>query len=225
MLLHCFLVILFTFTSLLWGSSPPLISSQCLTLDFCSASFLAYCSNLLLFSLYIIFLSVPLFPVRISSEILYSFCRVLFLLSIGFYLLLLVVLSPFFLWLVLCLRAWFSSFWPPIQLVGTWFPLVGWWLGIDLAVVWWSLNNASICIISFFFGSHDSDPYVIIGIIMVSTRSHMAAIFIPLNSVFPVSARISCVDACSFPFSALIWPSMSALFIYHVAYLFIGCHF
>ena len=78
----------------------------------------------------------------------------------------------------------------------------------DLAVVGWSLfllNIASIYIISFFFGSHDSD--VIIGIIMVSTNSHMAAIFIPLNSLFPISARISCIDECTFPFSALIWSS------------------
>ena len=66
------------------------------------------------------------------------------------------------------------------------------------------LNIVSIW--SFFFlGSHDSDPYVIIGNIMVSTSSHMAAIFIAFHSLFPVSARISWVAARIFPFRAIIW--------------------
>ena len=91
---------------------------------------------------------------------------------------------------------------------------VGVWSGSCRIVFRILLNIASICVISFFFGSQDSDPYVIIGIITVSTSSHMAAIFIPLNSLFPVSARIFGVDACILPFSALIWSSRSALLFF-----------
>ena len=97
---------------------------------------------------------------------------------------------------------------------------VGVWSGSCRIVFIALLNIASICVISLFFGFHDSDQFVIIGVTTVSTSSYMALIFIPLNCLLPVPARISYVDAWTFPFMTCIWFSRSPLlFIMSPRYL------
>ena len=177
-----------------------------------------------LFLLCMVFFSMSLLPVRVSSGISYSSC--------SFLIPALHMLFPFVIvWirlglsLVSTLFACIIFFFLTIISIGR-NPVsasrmaVGVWSGSCRIVFIALLNIASICAISLIFGSHDSDPYVIIGVIMVSTSSHMALIFIPLNSLFPVSARISCVDACIFPFMTFIWSSRSPLlFIMSPRYL------
>ena len=59
-------------------------------------------------------------------------------------------------------------------------------LSVSLKMLWSFL-------VSSLVGVHPSQEYVNIGIIIVSTICHTACIFIPLNSLFPVSASIVAV--------------------------------
>ena len=58
---------------------------------------------------------------------------------------------------------------------------------------------------SSLFRVHPSQAYVIIGIIMVSTICHTAFIFMPLNSLFPVSAIILDVAPLILLSTSLMW--------------------
>ena len=55
-----------------------------------------------------------------------------------------------------------------------------------------------ICWSSVFVGSIPSAPHVRIGMNMESTNCHTASIFMPLNSLLPVSVMIFCVAAWIF---------------------------
>ena len=85
------------------------------------------------------------------------------------------------------------------------------------------LNIVSSWSDSFFVGSHASEPYVMIGIMVAYTSCHTASILIPWNSLLPVSTIISWVAACIFPFSVSIWASrFPLLFIILPRYLYAG---
>ena len=77
--------------------------------------------------------------------------------------------------------------------------------------------------ISFFVASQLSAPYVMIGIITASVSCHIACIFIPLNSLFPVSVSMRCVAAMTLPSISLMWAVRSPLlFIISPRYLYVG---
>ena len=85
------------------------------------------------------------------------------------------------------------------------------------------LNINSSCCVSFFVGSHASEPYVMIGMMVASTGCHTASILILWNSLFPVSTIISWVVAFIFPFSVFIWAfKFPLLFIIFPRYLYAG---
>ena len=67
------------------------------------------------------------------------------------------------------------------------------------------LNIVSICSIELFVDFHDSEPYVMIEIFVVSISFQIGLICIHLNYLFLVSTRISCVHAVTLPFRLLIW--------------------
>ena len=59
--------------------------------------------------------------------------------------------------------------------------------------------------LSSLFGDHPSQAYVIMGTIIASTICHIAFIFMPLNSLFPVSARILEVAPRTFFSISFMW--------------------
>ena len=69
-------------------------------------------------------------------------------------------------------------------------------------------------------GSHPSTPYVRMGMIIESANCHIAPIFMPFNSLFPVSVVMFCVAAwiflSSFRFSLLLSP-LPIFTIFHLA--------
>ena len=204
---------------------PFFITNQCLTLDFWAASFSIYCWKFSRFFVSIIFFRGSLSPIICSFVILhFSFsCSIDSIHRLSLFVVVWISLSfSIFKILLPCiiflLFIYSSMLWNPVSArrmaVGV---CCGRWRMVFSAL----LNIVYICSISPLVGSQDSDPYVMIGMIVVSISSQIALILILLNSLFPVSASISCVHAVILPLRLLIWSSrLSVLLIMTPGYLY-----